>query len=230
MNLVTITDIPFKVNFETLLKRLHMYPDSEDLPQIERMVQEAESVARPKAAYQVSFVEKVDECRVTVDGVQFTSRILRVNLDKVHRVFPYMATCGMELQEWSNQYDDMLLNFWADTIKTMALAEASSALMEHMRAQYLPGPMGTMNPGSLTDWPISEQKAFFHLFNDAQNPIGIRLSSTCLMTPNKSVTGLHFSTNSEYVNCELCPRESCPGRRAPYDETAYAKYGLQAPA
>jgi hypothetical protein len=136
----------------------------------------------------------------------------------------------MELQEWSNQYSDMLLNFWADMIKAMALTAATSAMSEHLQKHYMPGPLGTMNPGSLTDWPISEQKAFFHLFGDDQNPIGIRLSSTCLMTPNKSVTGLQFNTESQYVNCQLCPRVDCPGRRAPYDEMQYANYGMQAPA
>lgn len=230
MNLVTLTDIPFKVDFEALLKRLHIRPDSDDAPEIQRMAEEAERIAKPKAAYQVSFVEKADDRRVTVDGVPFTSRILRVNLDQVHRVFPYMATCGMELQKWSNQFDDMLVNFWADTIKAMALMAATDALADHLQTHYMPGPLGVMNPGSLTDWPISEQKMFFHLFNDAQNPIGIQLSSTFLMTPNKSVTGLQFSTDSKYVNCQLCPRENCPGRRAPYDEMQLAKYGLQTPA
>ena len=229
MNIVTLTDIPFKVDFEALLKHLHVRPDSEDVPEIRRMAEEAERVARPRAAYQVSFVEKVSDREVTVDGVPFTSRILRVNLDEVHRVFPYMATCGMELQEWSNQFDDMLVNFWADMIKAMALTAASNALASHLQTHFMPGPLGTMNPGSLTDWPISEQKAFFHLFGDEQNPAGIRLSSTCLMTPNKSVTGLQFSTDSKYVNCQLCPREDCPGRRAPYDEMQFAKYGLQTP-
>jgi hypothetical protein len=230
MNIVTLTDIPFTLDFDALLKRLHMRPDSDDVPEIQRMAEEAQRIARPKAAYQVSFVEKVDDRHVSVDGVAFTSRILRVNLDQVHRVFPYMATCGMELQEWSDQFDDMLVDFWADTIKAMALMAASNALMEHLQAQYMPGPLGAMNPGSLTDWPISEQKAFFHLFNDAQNPIGIHLSSTFLMTPNKSVTGLQFSTDSKYVNCQLCPREDCPGRRAPYDEMQLSRYGLQTSA
>jgi hypothetical protein len=193
------------------------------------MVTEAERIARPRAAYQLSFVEHVGDRQTAIDGVPFTSRILRVNLDTVHRVFPYMATCGMELQEWSDQFDDMLVIFWADTIKAMALAAATNAMLAHLQTHYLPGPLGTMNPGSLSDWPISEQNPFFHLFGDAQNPIGIRLSNTFLMTPNKSVTGVQFSTDNTYVNCALCPRADCPGRRAPYDETQFAKYGLAAP-
>ncbi len=229
MNLVTLTDIPFTVDLAALLKLVHMRPDSEDRPELERMASEAERIARPKAAYQLSFVEHVNERQVTIEGVLFTSRVLRVNLDAMHRVYPYMATCGMELQEWSERFDDLLVQFWADMIKALALSAASDAMLQHLQTHHLPGPLGTMNPGSLSDWPISEQKPFFRLFGDGQNPLGIRLSSTCLMTPNKSVTGIQFSTDSTYVNCALCPREECPGRRTPYDEAQFEKYGLQAP-
>ncbi len=229
MNLVTLTDIPFQVDVEALMGHVHMRPDQDDIPELLNMAHEAEKIARPKATYQLSFVEHVDERCITVDGILFHSRILRMNLDQAHRVFPYMATCGTELQDWSDGFDDILAIFWADTIKAMALATATSAMHAHLQTHYLLGPTGTMNPGSLADWPISEQKPFFHLFGDEQNPIGIRLSSDFLMTPNKSVTGLQFSTEGSFVNCVLCPREDCPGRRAPYDEAQFEKYGLQAP-
>jgi hypothetical protein len=228
MNLVTLTDIPFKVDFDALLKHLHLRPDDEDAAEVRRMVQEAEAIGRPKTVYQVASAEMKDDRHVDIDGITFASRILRVNLDAVHRVFPYIATCGMELQTWSDRFDDMLAVFWADTIKAMALAAATTALHGHVQMQYLPGPMATMNPGSLTDWPLSEQKPFFKLFGDAAAAIGVTLSSSFLMTPNKSVTGIQFSTEKLYENCQLCPRLDCPGRRAPYDEMKYDHYGMQA--
>ena len=36
------------------------------------------------------------EDSVVVDGITFKSRVLRVNLEQTHRVFPYLATCGTE--------------------------------------------------------------------------------------------------------------------------------------
>jgi hypothetical protein len=227
MNLITLTDIPFKIDLEALFKHVRLRPDSEDADQARQMAQEAEAIARPKAAYQLSFIEDKQDRQVVIDGISFTSRILRVNLDAVHRVFPYIATCGMELQTWSDGFDDMLVSFWADMIKAMALTAATTALHQHLQNHYMPGPTATMNPGSLTDWPISEQRPFFKLFGAAAGDIGVTLSSSYLMTPNKSVTGIQFSTENAYVNCQLCPREDCPGRRAPYDESQFEKYGLQ---
>jgi hypothetical protein len=37
------------------------------------------------------------------------------------------------------------------------------------------------------------------------------------MTPVKSVSGIWFPTEGKYENCQLCNREDCPGRRAPYE-------------
>jgi hypothetical protein len=121
----------------------------------------------------------------------------------------------------------MLAIFWADTIKAMVLAAATSALNAHLQMHYLPGPTATMNPGSLSDWRISEQKPFFKLFGETAASVGVTLSSSFLMTPNKSVTGIQFSTDKLYENCQLCPREDCPGRRAPYDAALFERYGLQ---
>ena len=76
---------------------------------------------------------------MTLDGFRFTSRILRINLKGVHRVFPYVATCGVELDEWSQGIDDILLSFWADTIKEMALRAAVDAMDAHLENQFRPG-------------------------------------------------------------------------------------------
>jgi hypothetical protein len=230
MNLVTLTDIPFKIDFAVLLKYLHLRPNDEDALTVRQMATQAEEVGQPKAIYQVSSIEMIDDHQVRIDDISFTSRILRVNMDGLHRVFPYIATCGMELHHWSEQFDDRLLQFWADMIKAMALTAATNALHQDLQTHYMPGPTATMNPGSLSDWPLREQQPFFKLFNGAVDSIGVVLSSSCLMTPNKSVTGIQFSTERLYENCQLCPRDDCPGRRAPYDEKLFDRYGLPAGA
>jgi hypothetical protein len=155
--------------------------------------------------------------------VRFNSRVLRINLDSAHRVFPYVATCGAELWEWMNGLEDMLHRFWADAIAEMAVRVASQALDEHLAERYRPGSLSRMNPGSLGEWPIREQRALFKLLGDPEELIGVQLLKSCLMVPNKSVSGIQFPTEDGFVNCQLCPREDCPGRRAPYDPGLYGR-------
>jgi hypothetical protein len=44
------------------------------------------------------------------------------------------------------------------------------------------------------------------------------------MIPRQSVSGLLFETEKDFVNCLLCPRDTCPNRRAPYDPALRDQY------
>ncbi len=75
-----------------------------------------------------------------------------------------------------------------------------------------------MNPGSANYdvWPIAQQRPLFALFGGATDDIGVRLTESHLMVPDKSVSGVMFTSSSGYVNCHACDRENCPNRRAPF--------------
>jgi hypothetical protein len=177
----------------------------------------ASQLARPKALYLVAYVSDRGEGYVEVEGRRFTSSVLRVNLDQAHRVFPYLATCGWELHQWAEGLSDPLQRYWADVVKQLALVHALRALDDHIATMYAPGDTSAMNPGSLPDWPIEQQAALFDLLGAAVPAIGVQMTPSMLMVPNKSVSGIRFPTTAHFESCQLCPREHCPGRRAPFD-------------
>lgn len=227
MSCTVMKNIKFDLDFEDLLNRLRIKKGTDYEKRLEEIVREAEKNANLKVLYKVSYIEDKKDDTVVIDGVKFSSRILRVNLDKVNRVFPYVATCGHELENWSKGFPDMLEMFWLDTIKELALRSARTALTEELKDKFELGKMANMNPGSLEDWPISQQKELFQLLDDHKKLIGVELNASFLMTPIKSVSGIFFPTETNYQNCMLCPRGDCPGRKAPYDEKLYSeKYAL----
>ena len=73
-----------------------------------------------------------------------------------------------------------------------------------------------MNPGSLEDWPLSGQSDLFKLLNNQGNTIGVELTDSMLMIPNRTVSGIRFVSEDGYSNCELCPRDNCTHRKKPY--------------
>jgi len=216
-----IIEIPFRVDIDQLLGKLHIEDGSGDAGEVKRLAAEAEAIGRPRGIYKVAFIGSRGDDYVVVDGVKLTSRVLRVNLDRAHRVFPFLATCGTELEDWSNSIDDMLKRYWAETIKEMALSSALKALNDHLAENYRPGRTSTMSPGSLEDWPIEEQRALFKILGDTRTSIGVQLTDSFLMIPVKSLSGIRFPTETNFESCQLCPRENCPGRRAPYDKGLY---------
>ena len=223
MDAIILDNIPFEIDAEGLLRRMRIAADSADAETIKRMAEDAVSVARLKGLLGVAYIESKGDETVVIDGITFTSRVLRVNLDKAGRVFPFLVTCGAELNEWSETFDDMLERYWADVIKELALRCAGKAIAEHLKDRYSPGKTSSMAPGSLEDWPITEQGPLFGLLGGQAELIGVRLTDSFLMIPNKSVSGINFPTEWDYDNCRLCPREVCPSRRAPYDKDLYER-------
>jgi hypothetical protein len=211
------------VDLEAVAKRVRVDAADSLYDELGRYVEEAEAVARPKAMYQVGYVEERGEDWVTIGGQRFTSRILRVNLEPVHRVFVYVATCGVELQQWAQGRTDPLEQYWSNVVQEMALRVASQALLADLNERYDPGRTSTMAPGSLGEWPLSEQRPLFAFLGDAEAAIGVRLSESLLMVPTKSVSGIRFATEERFESCQLCLRADCPGRRAPYDPGLYER-------
>ncbi|MGI5867872.1 MAG: vitamin B12 dependent-methionine synthase activation domain-containing protein [Kiritimatiellia bacterium] len=214
-----LTNIPVDFDVESLLKRVHVEPRTEDARTFEHLVEQAREVARPKALYVESFIEAKGEDTVRIDGVTFTSRALRLNLDKAERVFPFVATCGRELDEVRLPQDEFLAAFWWDAIKTSAMRCAVRHLNDHLKTRHLLSRHAAMNPGSgdADVWPIEQQRELFALLGDVKRLIGVELTPSFLMVPNKSVSGILFATETDFRSCQVCRREDCPGRRAPFD-------------
>ncbi len=57
----------------------------------------------------------------------------------------------------------------------------------------------------------------FALLGDVRSAIGVELTDSLLMVPRKSVSGILFVAEETFASCQLCPRQDCPNRRAPYD-------------
>ena len=224
--LTILSDFPFVLDLAELLRRLRVAPDSADVGQLRQMADHAQKIARPKAAYRLAYVDSKEPDAVVVDKVRLTSRVLRVNLEEAHRVVGYVATCGRELHEWSESIPDVFERYWADEIKAMALGCALAACDAHQTKHLELGKTSRMNPGSLPDWPLTQQGPLFEILGDVRSAVGVELTGSFLMVPNKSVSGLRFPTETSFENCQLCPREVCPGRRAPYDPKLYERrYG-----
>ena len=225
----TLDSIAFEPNFDLLMAELRVRPGTEDAEALQRLVSAAAEVARPRAVYRVAAIQRKEQDTVEIEDVTFSSRVLRVNLEPTQRVFAFVATCGPELESWARGIDDWLEQYWADAIMEAALHTALAALDQELATQFQPGHLSMMNPGSLEDWPLSEQRPLFDLLGPAVGEAGVRLTDSLLMQPTKTVSGLLFAAQESFASCLLCPIEGCPNRRAEYDPLLYEqKYGSSA--
>lgn len=223
MDAVVLHDLPVTLDVPAILGALHVRDGSPAEQSVRRLVQEAAGIARPKAIYRLGFIDERDADYVVIDGMRFASRILRVNLDHLQRAFLYVCTSGCEVEAWAEGQGDMLARYYADAINQAVLRSATNGMVAHLAAAYALAKTATMNPGSLTDWPISQQRPLFALLGDTKAAIGVELTPSYLMVPTKSVSGILYATEETFASCQLCPRDACPNRRAPYDAGLFAR-------
>jgi hypothetical protein len=221
-----LDSIPYKLDRQTTAKKLHISLEGRHADLLDELLQTAKEIIKPKAAFKTAYLYEKGEDTVQVDDVLFKSRILRVNLEEVGRVFPYIVTCGEEFDRVSQSTGDMLRKYYLDEMANIVLGLAQEYLIGLLGEKYSLGKTSRMNPGSLRDWPLEQQRPLFALFGEDQirESLGVKLTSTFLMIPVKSVSGIIFQSEKSFKSCQLCPREDCSGRRAAYNEDRLNSY------
>ena len=215
-----LTDIPFDLDAPALMAQAHVRPGTDDAREFEVLVATARDIAKPKAVYKEAYVEARSDESVTIDGITFTSRALRKNLAETERVFAFVATCGQEIDEISSAEPDILRQFWCDAIKASLLDAATTHLKDHLDRRFQLGKTAVMNPGAgdASVWPIEQQRELFALLgNNVEGRIGVHLTHSFLMMPNKTLSGIRFPTEKDFRSCKVCRRENCSSRSAAFD-------------
>ena len=221
-----IENIPVKLDADEVVKRLRIRRNVEYFrDKLASLIETIAPVMNPKAVYSVSFVDKIEGDSVTIGDTVFTSKVVRMNLEKVGRVFPFIVTAGVELDdvELSKGQSAMLL----DQVKNVVVTRANLYLRNLITEKYWIKRLSSVGPGRLDEWPITQQRELFSHFGDNVDRIGVSLTKTCLMVPVKTVSGLLFPSEAGFESCELCSREKCMGRRAAFNHEKVELFGVE---
>ncbi|CAB1076555.1 hypothetical protein JY97_09685 [Alkalispirochaeta odontotermitis] len=221
-----LDDIQIKINADLVGKRLHLKRDK-DLKGVQDLIGVAESWVEPKVLYKVRYIEEKLVDGVVIQGLRLISNVLRKNLAEVERVFPFVITIGKKFGKKMDACDDLLEKFYLDTIGNVALNQVRLAFQKHLKQKYAIEKTAFLEPGSLADWPIEQQRPLFKLLGNVQASIGVRLTDSLLMLPAKSISGVYFPTETSFFSCQLCPRERCESRRAKYSAKLAVEYGIE---
>jgi hypothetical protein len=218
--MVALTDIPFDFNTDQLLEQLRIKPGTDRAKAFEALIDEVWTIGRPKALYKVSFIEDKGDDSVTIDGVRFTSPALRKNLDAIERVFLYIATCGTEMDDIEIEQGNMQKKMGVTFLKGQLLQTSMQYLGGHLAQRYKVSNLSSMNPGAgdASVWPFEQQRDLFSIFEDVERLIGVKLTTSVVLAPDMSVAGILFPTETNFESCQLCHRENCYLRRAPFDK------------
>ena len=175
----------------------------------------------PRLSYTVREIASTEGGRVMLsDGTILESPRLTRTVRGCSRLLCFIATIGPGIenavQRLSQQYR-LTDGYALDTIGSIMIEGVVETFQDMMREKaHMTGKGVTLrfSPG-YCDWPITEQKKLFPLIDAGR--IGVTLTSSLLMTPRKSISGVFGvgadAHNSSYNPCSHCRRRDCPARR-----------------
>ncbi len=188
--------------------------------EFENLVCKVQETGRPKALYKESYIDEKGDNTVTIEGFTFTSPALRKHLDSIERVFPYIATCGAEVDNIEIERGDFEAKYWISVLKENMLEASMQFLRSSLSEKYRLSNLSSMNPGSgdASVWPLEQQRYLYSMCGDVEGLIGVRLTSATMLAPEMSLSGIYFPSEVDYQSCQLCHREKCRSRMAPFNQ------------
>jgi hypothetical protein len=198
VGLVTFRPAGLRLRVEPIL-RFHRYRSLEQVPlPIREIAQEtvwlAEKLADPSVVALRRRVVAVSAEAVTLEaGPTFHGRCLGAHLRAAREVIAFLVTLGPAIDERVAEMangDQLLEALFLDAAGWLAIETTLRAFrtetLAAVRGQGVRlGPR--LGPGYL-DWRLTEQAAFFSLFEGF--PIPVALSEDYVMIPKKSISGL----------------------------------------
>ena len=211
-----IDPLPVVLDSSDIAARFRFDPARSGSLSLDDVIAQAQKLISPRAVFDVAYVGEKGERTIELGGVVFESGLLRKNLEISNKVFPFIITVGPELEREAAARGDLLVQYYLEEIANLALEQAASRLAKTLEARFGLPSLSSLSPGSLADWPITEQPKLFSLFGDTKSLVGVRLTDSLFMIPRKSISGIFFPSEEGFVACQLCDRENCPGRKAAF--------------
>lgn len=215
-----IIRVPFVPKFEQYCRSIRLDDLTDVYEEALHFYYEAASRLIPKILLRPMTIDSYEVIEGTpvvfINGIRFSGKAFEL-LKNIQRIVVYVETCGHEMEDFDLHRFDMLSFYWLDIVKAQSLEMAHYALM-----QWCAENMGFINPASLnpgsgntTMWPIEQLHGLFTLLGGTDQ-IGVSLTESSMMIPNKSLAGLVFKSRTvDFDSCSFCDRVNCADRRVP---------------
>jgi hypothetical protein len=221
-----LNDIPVHLDVSIVMQGIKFNVANKRIEtELRELIEIVLPVVHPKVLYKVAEVTEVDGKRLGVNGFDFTHHVPSLNFSHGERVFPYVATCGLEI-ETIKFPADLMKGYCLNLLKNVILMQTTVKYFEeYLKQTYMLQEVSRIGPGEAMG-DTSQQKNLFSLLGDVEGNIGVKLSGHNMMLPEKSSSGIYFETTVRIESCQLCPNQ-CNNRRGSYNPDLFRTFRKQ---
>jgi hypothetical protein len=184
-------------------------------------VENAYHLIEPSYSCVIRDIKWVQGSYAVIEGsIVFQSEVIAQLLKQCKKAAVFLATIGNHLEETVSQLaeDGLILQATVlDTIGSVAAEKMADFVQNKVSDVARTWGLCTsrrFSPG-YCDWDIGQQKIVFQTVNS--DSVGVRLTESCLMSPQKSISGIigigPCDDVENYNPCKTCDKQDCEGRR-----------------
>ncbi len=221
-NVYVLDAIPFQLNTDDVLKHHPRVLDIQNTNIVTQLIEQVSPLARPKVLFMVAGALGSKGNTVRIGGVDFVSYLLKGCLKNVKEVYPFVITCGTEV-ETIRAKGDIVNRYWLYEIKRKILEYTTRYLEDYLTKNYTNSNISRLCPGDVPHWSVAQQRKLFSLLGDVEGLIGVKLTDSGMMVPETSLSGIYFPAKVRFESCQLCLKEKCFERKSPYDTGLVAR-------
>lgn len=191
---------------------------------IEETIEEANRLIEPSCTYQIMDVQHIRRPKVTlVNGSKMTvtSDVLSWVLYPCEQAAIFVCSIGSRVEEQVSKLTDeglMVKAMILDSVGSEAVEQLANRFQEEVQllANRAEAEITNRYSPGYCDWDIEQQKLVFN--NLDAGHAGVSLSKDCLMTPQKSISGIIGIGWGERRRlraspCRFCTNQDCKNRR-----------------
>lgn len=178
------------------------------------------SLIKPSIHYLILDFKAMEKGVIQIGGVtEFESKNLSVVMKSAEKLVCFISTLGVRLEEEVGvlMQDNALSEAYIiDAMGSVAVEDLVGKFQQTIKNECeRVGKTVTLrfSPG-YCDWPLTEQKKLFSLFEPEEIPV--QLLDSCLMKPVKSISGVFGIVPQGlalYNPCRHCDDKACKARR-----------------
>lgn len=185
---------------------------------IENALIQARSICKPTGGFIIfnhCALNKTDNTIRIEDQLFYPDKIVISQLKEMKQIAIFVCTAGIEITNLSNEFlqnDDSLTFFALDTVGSIAADKTAEKTQAELEKTVKKGGLNIsdrFSPG-YCNWSVAEQQKIFSLL--PHNFCGIQLSSSSLMHPVKSVSGvigIGANLSQKGYQCHWCTDKEC---------------------
>ncbi|AFA47875.1 hypothetical protein [Acetobacterium woodii] len=191
MSSITMTNLGFFLNEAEFYEQIRMRKGSRRAQPIERILEAARNIPKPKVLYRVSEAKIIDAKRFTLDGVEFTSEIGVEKISKAKYIFPNIVTAGSEIENYCLTRENVLDQYIIMELCNFACEFAREAMHRDILIRYGVGIKDCIYPGE-DGFRLETGKRIFDLFENVEEKIGVTVTDMGLTTPSRTAYAICF--------------------------------------